>query len=200
MGQSKGRGFVMVNTKEGGEYERELLGVLGPPPTGRSGGRAGRGAARRVGLPTRQRSAPLRSRARGHDRPPHRRPLVGGGGGAVRLVVGGANGLAWGCGLRARLLLSGAERGAWHPRFRDRQRGIAEPAPWWVYVRAAGGLPARVVRWLPVLPAGMVAEGVGSIRSGALGGWVSCRSQQGCLARLTLSPTLGASSGWALLT
>jgi hypothetical protein len=49
--------------------------------------------------------------------------------------------------------------------------GIAEPAPWWVYVRAAGGLPARVVRWLPVLPAGMVAVGVGSIRSGALGGW-----------------------------
>ncbi len=32
-------------------------------------------------------------------------------------------------------------------------------------------MPARVVRWLPVLPAGMVAEGVGSIRSGALGGW-----------------------------
>jgi hypothetical protein len=49
--------------------------------------------------------------------------------------------------------------------------GIAEPAPWWVYVRAASGLPARVVRWLPVLPAGMVAVGVGSIRSGALGGW-----------------------------
>jgi hypothetical protein len=49
--------------------------------------------------------------------------------------------------------------------------GIAEPAPWWVYVRAAGGLPARVVSWLPVLPAGMVAVGVGSIRSGALGGW-----------------------------
>jgi hypothetical protein len=49
--------------------------------------------------------------------------------------------------------------------------GIAEPAPWWVYVRAAGGLPARVARWLPVLPAGMVVVGVGSIRSGALGGW-----------------------------
>ena len=192
------RGFVMVNTREGGEYERELLGVLGPPPTGRSGGRAGRGAARRVGLPTRQRSAPLRSRARGHDRPPHRRPLVGGGGGAVRLVVGGANGLAWGCGLRARLLRSGAERGAWHPRLRDRQRHRGAGSL--VGLCPGGGLPARVVRWLPVLPAGIVAEGVGSIRSGALGGWVSCRSQQGCLARLTLSPTLGASSGWALLT
>jgi hypothetical protein len=48
--------------------------------------------------------------------------------------------------------------------------GIAELSPWWVYVRAASGLPAHVVRWLPVLPVGMVAVGIGSVRSGALGG------------------------------
>jgi hypothetical protein len=49
--------------------------------------------------------------------------------------------------------------------------GIAELAPWWVYVRAASGLPAYVASWLPVLPVGMVAVGIGSVRSGALGGW-----------------------------
>ena len=48
---------------------------------------------------------------------------------------------------------------------------IAELAPWWVYVRAASGLPGYVASWLPVLPVGMVAVGIGSVRSGALGGW-----------------------------
>jgi hypothetical protein len=49
--------------------------------------------------------------------------------------------------------------------------GIAEPAPWYVFVRAVLGLPAYVFRWLPLLPVGMVAIGIGSIRLGALGGW-----------------------------
>jgi hypothetical protein len=49
--------------------------------------------------------------------------------------------------------------------------GFAEPAPWYVYERAATGIPAKVFRWVPVLPIGMVAVGLGSARSGALGGW-----------------------------
>ena len=49
--------------------------------------------------------------------------------------------------------------------------GIAELAPWWVYVRAASDLPGYVVSWLPVLPVGMVVVGIGSVLSGALGGW-----------------------------
>jgi hypothetical protein len=49
--------------------------------------------------------------------------------------------------------------------------GIAEPAPWYVLVRAVLGLPAYVFRWLPLLPVGMVAIGIDSIRLGALGGW-----------------------------
>jgi hypothetical protein len=49
--------------------------------------------------------------------------------------------------------------------------GLAEPAPWYVYVRAATGLPAKVFRWFPMLPIGMATVGIGSIRAGALGGW-----------------------------
>jgi hypothetical protein len=49
--------------------------------------------------------------------------------------------------------------------------GIAEPAPWYVIVRAVLGLPAYVFDWVPILPVGMVAVGIGSIRSGALGAW-----------------------------
>jgi hypothetical protein len=49
--------------------------------------------------------------------------------------------------------------------------GLAEPAPWYVYERAATGIPAKVFRWVPVLPIGMVAVGIGSVRTGALGGW-----------------------------
>ena len=48
---------------------------------------------------------------------------------------------------------------------------IAEPAPWYVIVRAVLGLPAYVFGRVPLLPVGMVAVGVGSIRSGALGTW-----------------------------
>ncbi len=49
--------------------------------------------------------------------------------------------------------------------------GMAEPDPWYVYVRAATGLPAKVFRWFPMLPIGMATVGIGSIRAGALGGW-----------------------------
>lgn len=49
--------------------------------------------------------------------------------------------------------------------------GMAEPAPWYVYVRATTGLPAKVVQWFPTLPIGMAIVGIGSIRTGALGGW-----------------------------
>lgn len=49
--------------------------------------------------------------------------------------------------------------------------GIAELAPWYMYVREAPGLPATVFRWLPVLPVGMTAVGISAIRAGALGGW-----------------------------
>jgi hypothetical protein len=49
--------------------------------------------------------------------------------------------------------------------------GLAEPAPWYVYERAATGIPAKVFRWFPVLPIGIVAVGIGSVRTGALGGW-----------------------------
>jgi hypothetical protein len=49
--------------------------------------------------------------------------------------------------------------------------GIAEPAPWYVFVRAVLGLPAYVFDRVPILPVGMVAVGIGSIRSGALGAW-----------------------------
>jgi hypothetical protein len=48
---------------------------------------------------------------------------------------------------------------------------MAEPAPWYVYVRAATGLPAKVFRWFPMLPIGMATVGIGSIRAAALGGW-----------------------------
>ena len=49
--------------------------------------------------------------------------------------------------------------------------GMAEPDPWYVYVRAATGLPAKVFRWFPMLPIGMATVGIGSVRTGALGGW-----------------------------
>jgi hypothetical protein len=49
--------------------------------------------------------------------------------------------------------------------------GLAEPAPWYVYERAATGLPAKVFRWFPMLPIGMATVGIGSMRTGALGGW-----------------------------
>ena len=49
--------------------------------------------------------------------------------------------------------------------------GMAEPAPWYVFVRAVLGLPAYVFDRVPILPVGMVAVGVVSIRSGALGAW-----------------------------
>jgi hypothetical protein len=49
--------------------------------------------------------------------------------------------------------------------------GIADSAPWYVYTRAVLGSPAYVFRWLPLLPIGMVAIGISSMRSGALGGW-----------------------------
>ena len=47
--------------------------------------------------------------------------------------------------------------------------GIAEPAPWYVYVRAASGLPADVFRWLPVLPVGLTTVGIGAILVGGRG-------------------------------
>ena len=49
--------------------------------------------------------------------------------------------------------------------------GIAELAPWYVYVREATGLPTVVFRWLPMLPIGLAAVGTSAIRAGALGGW-----------------------------
>jgi hypothetical protein len=49
--------------------------------------------------------------------------------------------------------------------------GLAELDPWYVYERAATGFPARVFRWVPVLPIGMATVGKGSMRTGALGGW-----------------------------
>ena len=49
--------------------------------------------------------------------------------------------------------------------------GLAEPAPWYVYERAATGIPAKVLRLVPLLPIGLVAVGIGSVRTGALGGW-----------------------------
>jgi hypothetical protein len=49
--------------------------------------------------------------------------------------------------------------------------GLAEPAPWYVYERAATGLPAKVFRWFPMLPIGMATVGIGSMRTGALRGW-----------------------------
>jgi hypothetical protein len=49
--------------------------------------------------------------------------------------------------------------------------GLAELDPWYVYERAATGIPAKVVRWVPVLPIGLAAVGIGSVRTGALGGW-----------------------------
>jgi hypothetical protein len=49
--------------------------------------------------------------------------------------------------------------------------GIAEPAPWYVYVRAGTGVPAKVFRWLPLLPIGLTTVGVYSIVTGALRGW-----------------------------
>ena len=49
--------------------------------------------------------------------------------------------------------------------------GIAEPAPWYAYTRTVLRLPAYVLRYLPLLPVGMVAIGIGAIRSRALGGW-----------------------------
>ena len=49
--------------------------------------------------------------------------------------------------------------------------GLAELAPWHVYERAATGLPTKVLRWFPVLPIGMATVGIGSVRTGALGGW-----------------------------
>jgi|SRR5215208_2015533 hypothetical protein len=49
--------------------------------------------------------------------------------------------------------------------------GLAEPAPWYVYIRAASGLPAYVFRWLPMLPIGMIIVGMGAIRVGELRGW-----------------------------
>lgn len=49
--------------------------------------------------------------------------------------------------------------------------GMAEPAPWYVYVKTATGLPAKVFRWLPMLPIGMATVGISSIRAGALAGW-----------------------------
>jgi hypothetical protein len=49
--------------------------------------------------------------------------------------------------------------------------GMAEPAPWYVYVRAATGLPAKVFRLLPMLPVGSATVGIGSIRAAALEGW-----------------------------
>ena len=49
--------------------------------------------------------------------------------------------------------------------------GLGEPAPWYVYERAVTGLPAKVFRWIPMLPIGMATVGIGSIRAGALGGW-----------------------------
>jgi hypothetical protein len=51
--------------------------------------------------------------------------------------------------------------------------GLAEPAPWYVYERAATGIPAKVLRWVPVLPLAMTTVGIGSVRTGALGGWGS---------------------------
>jgi len=49
--------------------------------------------------------------------------------------------------------------------------GLAELAPWYVYERAATGIPAKVLRLVPLLPIGLVAVGIGSVRTGALGGW-----------------------------
>jgi hypothetical protein len=49
--------------------------------------------------------------------------------------------------------------------------GLGEPDPWYVYVRAATGLPAKVLGWFPMLPIGMATVGIGSMRTGALGGW-----------------------------
>jgi hypothetical protein len=86
------------------------------------------------------------------------------------LVVGGANGLAGDSGLRGRLCW--AALSVTHDiHALISASGMAEPAPWYVYVRAATGLPAKVFRLLPMLPVGMATVGIGSIRAAALGGW-----------------------------
>ena len=51
--------------------------------------------------------------------------------------------------------------------------GAVDVAPWYSYVRAATGLPADLVGRLPWLSYGLMLVGVGSISTGALGGWGS---------------------------
>jgi hypothetical protein len=108
----------------------------------------------------------------------------------VRLVVGGPKGLAGGGWLRGRLCWGGSERNAWHPRF-DIPSGLAEPAPWYVYERAATGIPVRVFRWFPMLPIGMATVGIGSMRTGALGGWGLLPLVMGLLGEAYLFTDLG---------
>lgn len=49
--------------------------------------------------------------------------------------------------------------------------GAVDVAPWYVYVRAGTGLPAKTFRWLPLLPIGLTIVGLGSVATGASRGW-----------------------------
>src|SRR5215210_6885001 len=100
---------MLILGRARGDYGRRLLKFLDPPSMGRGGGRAGRGAVRDVGLPSRQHSALLPwPYSRRRNGLPHKYVALGGIGGAVHLVVGGANGLAGGRRLRGRLCWGGA--------------------------------------------------------------------------------------------
>ncbi len=177
LGRNKGRGFVTVNTREGEASTKE--GYLTSLALRRRGGAGA---------------------------------TLGGALFADTLLLVGVVGLcAWwwegrtgwlgSGGLRVRVLRSGAERGAWRPRFRNRQRHRGAAGS---LVRLCPGshrLTGRhVVPLFPMLPVGLVAVGIGSIRLGALGGYGTLPLAICCWAGLTTSPTRAASSGWALLT
>jgi hypothetical protein len=49
--------------------------------------------------------------------------------------------------------------------------GITETPTWYEYVWGSIKVPTEVFGWFPILPVGLVAVGIGSIRLGALGGW-----------------------------
>jgi len=88
----------------------------------------------------------------------------------MRLVVGGPKGLLGAVGFVVGF--AGAALSVTHGiHALISASGLAEPAPWYVYERAATGLPAKVFRWFPMLPIGMATVGIGSMRTGALGGW-----------------------------
>ena len=80
--------------------------------------------------------------------------------------------------------------------------GAATVAPWYAYVRAATGLPAALVGWLPWLSYGLMLVGIDSVRTGALGGWGTLPLAMGLFGwayRLTDSGAIEAGFAHVLL-